>query len=552
MKRFVLLFFISLIAFAWNGKAQDVFNDFIQAPLGSKVSVDAGYPVVFVPPYSNSKEKFVPEPVLWKPDVGLVQITSFAGQTLQVPNITHIPSLFVYVQVLPDKSVVVTERIPLVLNTQQTAPFVRSYPLILKDIKGTPIVREVKFLWARYNFETIIPSEKKLFNEQAFSFFDDVGLASGVHLFELSYLVPNAVFVEGNISRLFLPILGLKLPYLIENMQILVTYPSNTPVLSAKAFFGQNNQTVEKAYSVYQNEKEHLVYKINGLVPAFADVRLEVLGQAKGFTTYSISEKINDGVFNYNGLIFALFVSLILFLYFHFSALDLKDKSIESAYLAKIRNSVRYDVGTLRYLVLKKIDVQTIFSCVIYLFLKKDVDIRLNAQNQIILLRQKNIKSFDNRLLGLIMSSHSRLNIENTSLSITKMKHFIFSHIRWQIFKMVRREVFVAVLLMMSSIFIAFYLNHSLIRFLMAIIIIVTAFVFSFIHFIRKGDFKKLLKDTFMYYADLPRADEKKLPFDIALERKIPHNLKLEINGKEIAINEFEKMFLTQLKGIKK
>ena len=161
MKRWIAFFFICFLGFSLVGKAQESVEDFVSAPLGTSVSVEAGKPVVFVPFQKKEPEEFKPQPVFWKPDLGLVQITSFAGQVLQVPNITHIPSFFIYVQVLPDASVVVTERISLILNTQQTAPFVRSYPSVFKDLNGTANFRDVKFLWARYNFEPIIPLWKQ-------------------------------------------------------------------------------------------------------------------------------------------------------------------------------------------------------------------------------------------------------------------------------------------------------------------------------------------------------------------------------------------------------
>ena len=554
MKRFFIFFFVFLCSISSIVNAQEAFSEFLSVPFGDSISVDAGRPVVFVPPKKTDAEEFKPQPVTWQPDVEQVQITSFAGQILQVPNLTHIPSFFVYVQVLSDKSVIVTERISLVLSKQQMTPFVRAYPLALKDVNEKNVVQDVKFLWSRYNSEAISPLWKSSLNEVQFSFFDDIGLTSGVHSFELSYLIPNAVRVEGNTSRLFLPILGTKLPYLTENLQILVTYPEKTHLSSAKAFFGQNNQVVENAYSVYQNEKDHLVYKIKGVVPAFADVHLEILADGAGFGSASVSEKFDDGVLNNNALIFAVFVAVLLFLYFHFTAWDLKDKSIESAYLAKVRSLINYDIATLRWLTLKKADIKTLLASVLYLFLKKDIDIRLNAQNQIILLQSKTQKQTDESIVKFLMSKHLRRNVAKLSISEGKIKHFAQAQLRCQMLKIVRRELFIGFILTVLSIFVVFYLNSSLTKIIVAIILIVSGFTVSIVHFIRKGDFYSLLRASFMNYAQLPRQEDKRVPFDIALDKQTNKDLKIKIEDKEFLIKDFEQMFLTQLKltGTKK
>lgn len=549
MKRLFFLLFFILINASSNAMVPFSADNIISVPLGSSATIQGGQAIVFTQPETHKGEESIPLLPEWKPDIGQVQITSFAGQVLQVPNMTHIPSFFVYVQVLEDKSAVITERISLVLDKQQNIPFIRSYPLTLKDVSSDLLSRNVEFLRANYNGEEFVPNILQSDDKLQLFFFDDVGLASGVHLFEISYLVKDAVVVEGNTSRLFLPVLGADLPYLTERLQVLITYPQNVAFSKAKAYFGPNNQVVDEAYDVYMNENEHLVYKVKGIIPYFADLRLEVIGNAKGFENTSISEKIDDGILNNNAVILALFVGLILFLYFHFSALDLHDREIESRYLAKVRSRLKYDLGVLRYLLVKKTDSKTILAYVLYLFSKKAIDIRFNAQKQIILLRKKVSNLSERKILHFLFSFKSaRLNVSKFSLTEKKIKGFITSLIRLQILKIVYREVFIGLFLSVFGIFILSCLNTTEEKIFTAGLIIVVAFIVSCLHFIRKGNFELLLKKLFTEYIQLPHQAEKRFILDVALDNVSENKNYLNIEGKDILLSEFEKSFLTQFR----
>ena len=314
-KIFICLFFVffSSVALSQTFGSKGI----LPAHIGSTVAVEPGQPVVFLPK-EEQKESFIPVPANWKPEIGQVQINSFGGQVLQIPNITHIPSYFIYIHVLSDRSLVVTERISLVLDSQQMFPFFRIYPLTFSDNLGLEQRRHLKFLWAKYNGENIYPKIKESANILNLSFFDEESLFSGVHLFELSYQILDGIDIQGNIARLFLPLLGNDLPYLTENMQILVSYPENVHLAKANALFGKNNQNVENAYSVYADENGHLIYKVKGVLPSTADIRLEILSDAKGFNNLSVSEKIDSAFFNNNGVFFQFLSHLFYFYIFIF------------------------------------------------------------------------------------------------------------------------------------------------------------------------------------------------------------------------------------------
>ena len=551
-----IIFSLFLLLFSVYAVAQTSFEgkkDIVTLRGNETVSMMPGQTLLLLP-QQDKKEEFTPLKANWKPEVEYVQVPSLFGGVLKVPYVTHIPSFFVYANVLDDKSIVVTEKISLILTQQQRVPFSRSYENVLNDVQGNKVVQNVNFLWAKYNGTQILPVIKQEETKTVFSFFEGDVLPSGVHLFELSYILPNAIQINGNTSYLFFSSLGSELSYLTERFQIFLAYPSDTSFVQADILFGQNNQKVEDAADIFIDDKSHLMFNVKGILPAFADVRLKVIADAKGFVNLPFSEKLDDGLFYNNGFIVVILISILLFLYFRFSALDLIDRRIESSYLSEIRSRLNFDIGLLRYLLVKKIDEKTLLSYVLYLVGKKEVNIHVTPKMNIDLIKGKNISKADKSLIRCLMPFGAK-RCQVSKISRKKTVRFIHRLLRWQVLKIIRRELCIgAIFVLMGCLFLQ-YSQLTDYKKMVGIVVILLAYFLSVVYFLSKGHFVSFLHRLFWDYAKIPvRADRKKV-LEIALDKENERGNELILSygkNKEISVSEFEKLFLMQIEKGKK
>ncbi len=555
MKHFLLVF-ILIFSLAFKSSAQDINGrvDLSNArfiSVGEEVMVDGGTPVLLLDK-KDSQEKFEPLPVSWQPDMPMVRISSFGGVRLDVPFVTHIPSFFVYVQVLPDKSVIVTERITLILSTQQALPFTRSYPTHYTDILAKQNQRNVDILWASYNHQSIMPSVKNTPQNVEVRFFENEGLPSGVHLFELSYIVPDAVVQEGNATRLFLPLLGDNLPYLTERMQVFVTYPQSSILHKAQAVFGSDNLIQEKAYDVYMDQNARLIYRVSGILPQTVDVRLDIWGDAKAFTSYQEQEKIDRTLTQYAWLIVSLICVFVLWLYFFSSALDLRDKLVDNRYLTKVRGKIYYDLGVLRYFVKRKIDVRTLLAYVVHLVQKNMLRVQVSDEKQIVFIRAKHINAnvFERAMLRLLFGRFKKQNTLNalSKSYLKKLRRSVNGNILVLIRKIVFREMLIGSLQVVLAIVALLWLSRENWQIFAGAMIVSVAYLLCVIHFIHKRQFKDLLAQLFNAYAHLKLSAARKREVDVALDNKQDD---VEFDD-GLSMKDFSDMFLNELSIVKK
>ena len=116
MKRFsFFMFFFFFVFFANVSFGQSVsFDNVKEIEIGESVTLQSGQSVLFIPKKVPQEDPFEPLDPTWQPQQTYVKIKNLTGEFFEVPEITHIPSFFVYVQVLPDLSAVITERFSLI------------------------------------------------------------------------------------------------------------------------------------------------------------------------------------------------------------------------------------------------------------------------------------------------------------------------------------------------------------------------------------------------------------------------------------------------------
>ena len=487
-----------------------------------------------------------------------VRVTVLGEDSLDVPYVTHIPSFSVFVNILEDKSVVVTERLVLVLSEPQNGPFVRSYPLSYTDTLGKIQESKIEFVWASYNKKEVTPRINKTDTNIQLRFFEREGLAKGVHLFEVSYIVSDAVLQQGNITSLFLPLLGSDLVYPSERVQILVAYPPQTTLSKAQLVFGTNNQINEDAYDGYTDEANHLVYKIKRILPEYVDIRLDLVGDAKGFSAIHADEKIDKTLNVFGWIIVALLCIVVMFLYFHFTALDVKDNMQNNKVLSKMRSKFSYDIGMLRWVYMRKADTKTLFAMIIHLLQKGLLAVRFDENEQIILVRGENTKSnfYEKNILSFIFGGLKKERKLSTWIFNEKVlkifRKLVLKNIYRQKMLLVRREILIGALLPLIAVVLSVYLSYNIYQISAELIVILVAYMLCVNHFIRKGKLDILMRQLFEEYTEHSLSEAKQRELDIALEKDSYANdvaLLIMLKGRRLPLGEFEKMFFAQIRA---
>ena len=279
-----------------------------------------------------------------------------------------------------------------------------------------------------------------------------------------------------------------------------------------------------------------------------------MVADAKNFVNIPFSEKIDDGLFYNNGFIVVILISILLFLYFRFSALDLIDHRIESSYLSEIRSRLNFDIGLLRYLLVKKIDEKTLLSYVLYLVGKKEINIHITPKMNIDLIKGENISKADKSLIRCLMPLGAKRCLVS-KLSRKKIVRFIHRLLRWQLLKIIRRELCIgAIFALMGCLFLQ-YSQLTDYKKIVGVVVILLAYSLSVVYFLSKGHFVSFLHRLFWDYAKIPmRADRKKI-LEIALDKESTEGNELILScekNKKISISEFEKLFFMQIEKGKK
>ena len=531
MKKFFAFFLFVLIftTSAFSNQTDDIFS-FKESTVSSTVA----------------KEKQIPT----------IKVAVQEDEILTVPFMTHIPYFSVYVNVLPDKDVVVTEKLFLVLSEDQNTPFVRSYPLSYVNTQENKIQNKMEFIGSAYNKKSVFPRIHKTDSEIQLIFSEQGGLSKGVHLFEISYTIPKAVVLHENSAKLFLPILGSSLSYMAEKVQILVIYPPKSTLTEMQAVFGANNLVNEDAYDMYTEKENHLMYKIKGILPKMVDVRLDISSDSKGFETIYLDDKIDDNLNRFGWIIVSLICSVVLFLYFKFTAFDIRNSMQKSKFLMKVRSKLSYDIGMLRWLCMRKADTRSLFAVIIHLLQKDLISIHFNEDEQITLIQKENIKpkSYEKNMLSFIFGKFKKeRNVSNWVLSQKKMEKFkkvVLKNIWWQKTQILQREILVGALLPLIAVLVSVLLSYSMIQIFGQLVITLVAYMLCANHFIRKSKMDVLMRQLFEEYVEHPLNEAKQREVDIALERG-DHSQDVDLlimsKGKRLPLSDFEQMFFAQI-----
>ena len=542
MKKFLFLLFFCVSPVL----AQEMFSgEPVYLNNGETVEVDVGVPIIFTNQEAK-KEVFEPEKVQWKPQLATVEISAFAGQRIQVPFVTHIPAFTTFVQFFPDRSVVITERIILV-NDQPLGSFKKQY--LKTQAKDPKKSARFDFLFASSNGKTVYPFIKETDETLDMTFFADEGLSTGVHLIEISYKIENAVELDGVLARMQLPIVDGNNPFISERGQVLLTFPKGTKFLDVKALYGKNNLTSDKAGDFYKDENEHLIYKMKGLLPAEIGLKLEIMTDSNVFAKIA-DDTISEKTAHYAWFIALLIGCFVLYCYLFFAALDLKDSFISKTFLNKIRAKLKYDIMLYRPLILGKTDVKAFLVSVLFLFQRKNIDIRLINNDILLSQTGKATNKLHKRVLGFIFGRFKK-KIELNTLDWNKkgwkkFRRIVYKAIKAQQFRLMQRETIISTFLCILVLGFVCYLDANVWQILISLGVLLIFMRWQLASLQRRAHLRNQLVVLFKEYANISQNEERQFLTDIALENKSGEltGLKESVN---LPFDEFEKLFVEQL-----
>ncbi len=384
------LLFAMMMLMAGNGSiAQSAQND--GAGLFEKrlsvdeetvVPVEAGSPVFLMgetvlPTSQKQPQKaFVPTPVNWQQKGQELSLQTPFGETFSVPYVEHIPYFFVSVQLLSNGQALVTENIRLITTSDGQNPTLsRTYDTKVVTPQGVYMPVERVFLKAEHNYsptpivvETDDPNDR-----QIVSFPELTSLEPGLHIFQISYLVPRAVMPGQNVDLLFLGILGRTLPYPIEKMGILVSVPTSTKVVGKKVLFGENNIAVEQTVEIGEDEEGHIAMKMTRLLPPMTDVRIDLMMEKAPVIEMPFFLRITDYFFDHFWIVLTCLLMVLIIVYYGVETVFRGTALMQRKTSARVAKRLSYAPEVMRYALYRQTDKRSAAAVLLSLAQKGSV-----------------------------------------------------------------------------------------------------------------------------------------------------------------------------------
>lgn len=165
------------------------------------------------------------------------------------------------VQVLNDSDILVEERFQFI--TTEAGPFSRA--LLSGD-------KQVELIAAAQNGRALPLFKEK--TPDGIRFTSQAPLPQGAHTLMLRYRVKNALTHGGSTWGLDWNLTGNAWPFPINNTVVLVQFPTRTSVFQKELRFGTNDMRFQEAFTVQTDAEGNQLYRLNQLLPAYANVRL--------------------------------------------------------------------------------------------------------------------------------------------------------------------------------------------------------------------------------------------------------------------------------------
>ncbi len=207
-----------------------------------------------------------------------IPIKTLFGHDRTAPYLDHTTDFVVFVQVLDDNTIQIEEQIQFV-NTKPNQKFKRTLSKKITDKNGKQIFLDIQPIsFYRDNHPVSLAFQNEENNLMAEY---PKTLPTGINRFTIRYLVKGVIFQNKSLAEITLPLSGINWPLITERISIVLMLPQKSDFYVNELLFGANNQEIPEQFTVQSDIKGNAVYQLTRPLPAFADVRLHTIFDAK-------------------------------------------------------------------------------------------------------------------------------------------------------------------------------------------------------------------------------------------------------------------------------
>ncbi len=242
-----------------------------------------------IPKNQKPPETFVPTPLQLS---GTYPINTPFGQKTEASFVPHTPDFNTIIQILGNGDIIMEQTIQFV-NTKKTAYFSRSFSkqdnlefFMLKAFRENSPVTNMKI--------TETPS--------VWTVTDNTQLPSGIYTYTISYLIKGALQHQEDKMRLRLSLTGPDWALPVERFSAVILFPNKTTATHALTF-GANDISLSEAFTSQTDKKGNIFYHLTHPLPAYADVKVNLLFDTDVLSAPSFWEKLQE---HFNHFIFVL------------------------------------------------------------------------------------------------------------------------------------------------------------------------------------------------------------------------------------------------------
>lgn len=245
-------------------------------------------------------------------------ITPTFGDQWTTPLTDHTGDRSFILQLTPVGDIIATETIQIVQATPHQT-FSRTFP-ILKGQETPELISLLKDKKAMKYTSQI--------NQEALTITDTEELSVGEHRFEIIYKLPRVIRTKNDRQSFELSLTGSNWPTITERFSGVLLMPQTVQIHSARIGFGKNNLILTQGSDIKTDQKGNIFFKTNRLIPAFADIRLNVSLDGNFLNSIPIIDRIEAHLDRYA----LLLLGLLLFFYAGLTVISLRYNTKQSPF----------------------------------------------------------------------------------------------------------------------------------------------------------------------------------------------------------------------------
>ena len=239
-----------------------------------------------------------------------IEIKTLFGHDRTAPYLDHTTDFVILLQILDNQTLQVEEQIQFI-NTQKDKKFQRIFSKEISDKNGKKIALEIEPVSVYRDNNAIKPEITESTDNLTLTY--PKTLPTGPNRFTIRYLIKGAIYQDRSLAEITLPLSGTNWPLVTERFSVVVSPFQKSNFYTNELTFGTNNQQIADYFTVKTDIKGNTVYQLTRPLPAYADVRLHTVLDAKHLpkAEKSLSDKFII-LFIYFGILMAYVILSVI------------------------------------------------------------------------------------------------------------------------------------------------------------------------------------------------------------------------------------------------